>query len=197
MRAPPLGLPAHPTPAKLLAGRLGSAHKPLERVSVRIPLVYLTFNFRGIAELEPVYSNATIRVPGHAGRLDRAGETDEEARERVWRLSCPGLDYTGDLPPCLEVRHSPSPSTVLTTLVQGVAFRLTQEHFDFVMSPGSTPLSDSPVVMHQVDCDIFNLEERVTGTLQGWLPVVVDPRYLTATGVQPSLRFVLPLRDRH
>ena len=168
------------------------------------------------------YSNAIVKgVNDLAGRelgrielgVEEGVDLNEEEidgtrayREWIWQRSCPGLEFTGHLPPNLEVRHAPLPSPRNQRLtnnaaLQAVAFKLSPEHFKQVMSPISSSskarngVTTTPYELHEVECIAFEQgdHEKITGKLVAWIPIVVDPRY-TAPNLLPTLRCVTTVR---
>lgn len=87
-----------------------------------IASAFLSFDFKGVPG-EPCYSNAIIKgVNDLEGRelarteLEGVVEGKEVTegqiegtkayRRWIWDRCCPGLEFTGVLPPCLEVRSA-------------------------------------------------------------------------------------------
>lgn len=101
---PPITAPL--ATAKLLAARLGP-EKPLSSHTVRVPTAFLSFDMRGLPFVEPCFCNALVQGVND-GEWPKGGEGErreegEVYRKWVWERCCPGLEYTGELPPRLEV----------------------------------------------------------------------------------------------
>lgn len=101
--------------AKLLAARLGPT-KPLSSHTVLVPTAFLSFDMRGLPYLEPCFTSAIVEGVndlGWSGLGGKEGEGEQLTKEEkegnegyrkwVWERCCPGLEFTGELPPRLEV----------------------------------------------------------------------------------------------
>lgn len=100
-----LTLTCPPSTAKLLAARLGPT-KPLSSHTVLVPTAFLSFDMRGLPYLEPCFTSAIVEGVndlGWEGLTKEEKEGNEGYRKWVWERCCPGLEFTGELPPRLEV----------------------------------------------------------------------------------------------
>jgi hypothetical protein len=78
--------------------------------SALAPDAFLAFSLPGIPFLEPAYATALVKGYNDAGEwegVDKDGRGGEAYRRWVWERCCPGMDYTGEVPPSLEVRPLP------------------------------------------------------------------------------------------
>lgn len=98
--------------AKLLTALFGSA-RPLSSTSCIVPDAWMTFDFRGLAFLEPCYTSAIVRG---VSDVSWEGESEEEYKRWVWDRCSPQLKYDGEYPPSLEV----SPSFSFTLFCRGI-----------------------------------------------------------------------------
>ena len=87
--------------------------KPISSQTVFIPNAYLSFDFKGIPFFEPCYSNAIVEYKNDlGGRV--AAENEQESKNIIesefykrwlWTRCSPGLEYSRELPPVLEVSY--------------------------------------------------------------------------------------------
>ncbi|SCV74084.1 BQ2448_6516 [Microbotryum intermedium] len=193
------GADLHP---KLLSARLGPI-KPLSSTPVIVPSAFLSFDVQGIPFSSPACTNAIIQGVNDVGwtvKLSKSRpirsnmtsaekEKDEEYREWIWRRCCPGLDYTGLLPPRLE----------------GVAFELTEADFRSIVLDFSQPTSSSSSAKtHKdtsrseaawpsipIECQTFTPGDssKTTGILTAYIPIA--PLTITRRpNLQPSNEYV-------
>ena len=179
-----------PRAAKLLSALLGPT-PPLASYTVRVPSAFLSFDFAGIPFVEPCYTSAIVRgvndrassaEPGGSER----GEEGVEYRRWVWERCCPGLEFTGELPPALEVRPLSSGRICgqeRADSSQGVAYDLSSTHVAQVVA------SSEPLL--PVDCTIFsNGDASISlGTLVAH--TLVAPPEFRKKLLQPTARYAL------
>jgi hypothetical protein len=174
-RWPRADSPAIPA-AKLLATTIGRI-APLSSVTVQVPSAFLSFDYRGVPFVEPCYTSAIVKgvndqgwkqgLDAQAIALD--GVEGPRYRQYVWDRCCPGLDFTGDLPPVLEVSSQDARVNVNYTdriHAQGVAYELSEAHWTALTSdPSLAPLLP-------VQCYSFASGDPTgkTGTLIAHLP---------------------------
>ncbi|ORY82362.1 hypothetical protein BCR35DRAFT_303763, partial [Leucosporidium creatinivorum] len=152
---------------------------------------------RGVPYLEPCFTGAIVMGVNdggwRGGEGDGEGAGEEWTKERkeesweyrkwVWERCCPGLEFTGELPPRLE----------------GVAYELTESHWQRVMnfSPSPSPTSATAARAYQivsVEAIIFEKGDssKELGRLWADMPIVVEEEDREA-GLMPTARLVLGL----
>lgn len=77
--------------------------KPISSASVQVPSAYLSFDHRGIPYLEPCYTSAIISGVND-DEFNSFPTSSIEYAESIWSRCCPGMEFSGQLPPLLEVR---------------------------------------------------------------------------------------------
>lgn len=165
-----------------------------------VPRAWLSFDFKGLPSIEPVYSNLIVEQVND--EYDGYERGSEGWQKEIWSRCSPGLHYSGQLPPRLEVRFrilciffptSLSSRTtdhpyVDATDRQGVVFKLTSEHFDHVMGKGSASTVSFRLI--QLECTIFEDgdHESIVGTVRAWTPIALER--LTEADLRPTLRYL-------
>ncbi|KAM0788079.1 hypothetical protein ACM66B_001249 [Microbotryomycetes sp. NB124-2] len=138
--------------------------------TVRIKDAWLGFTCKGVPYVEPCLANAIVKGVNDEGarHLSEYDAKDDDRKRWVWERCCPGLDFTGLMPPSLE----------------GVAYKLTLPEFENVkqsMSNG-TKLVKVKAVMFS------SITEKESQEIDAYLPVLSNR--VSEPGFQPTLRYL-------
>ncbi|KAK4047548.1 hypothetical protein OIV83_005335 [Microbotryomycetes sp. JL201] len=145
---------------------------PLATETVRIKDAWLAFTRKGVPFIEPCLATAIVRGFNDQPRIgtrETDCDNDEDFKRWIWQRSCPGLDYTGSMPPFLE----------------GVAYKMTQKDFERVQA--RLQVGQSLVRVRAV------MFSSITGheseEIEVYLPTFMNDAN-QEPGMQPTLRYL-------